>query len=146
MPDKAASLIWIDVNGRTRQTIIKTLSGSAGIQSAAIALTLPQLLTTWESFLSGSTASASAGTYQSVADAASLRFQTAMGSILRLTVPGPNLSVFLADQVTIDPTNALIGALVSACIGSLSDGAGNPAVTFLGGRYVRGTGTDLDSP
>lgn len=146
MVDKAESAIWVDVNGRTRQTIIKTLTGATPVVNAMGPTQLATLQSFWEGDLTITGNVPAAGNYQALADAYELLFQTASGSILRLTVPGPNINVFLADKVTVDPANANIVALVAACIGLLSDGQGHPAVLYLGGRYLRGSRTDLDTP
>jgi len=131
--DSTAAVIWKDANGVTRQTVIRSLAGASAIWTAAQAASLAEVLQTWESPLGPTVGAAATGNYQSNKMAASLTFQTASGSILRLTLPAPSLSVFLADGVTIDPANALITALVATCIGSLSDGAGNVAIGYLGG-------------
>jgi len=146
MPDKVASVVWIDANGRTRQTIIRTLAGAAAIVGAAEAASNAVQQDLWESFAAGGIGVPVAATYQAVADAADMLYQTASGSVLRLTVPAAQLGIFKADKVTVDPTNPLVTALNAAVIGSLSDGAGNPAAVYLGGRYLRGSRTDLDTP
>lgn len=133
MADDRAGVIWLDFNGVTRQTIIQSLAGAAAIWTAAQACSLAQIQATWESPLGPAVGTQINGNYQSNKMSATLQFQTAAGSIVRLTLPAPNRVVFMPDGTTIDPTNPNIAALIAACIGSLSDGAGNAAVSYLGG-------------
>lgn len=133
MADQRGSYIWIDANGVTRQTILTTLAGGAAIAAAIQAASQAGLETSWESVLGAPVGAAAVGNYQSVKMAAQLTYQTATGSILKVTLPAPAIGVFLADKRTIDPANALVIALNAAVIGALSDGAGNAAVSYLGG-------------
>lgn len=133
MADMRASLIWQDASGLMRQTVITTLAGSSAIRSALAGTTNAAFHTYWESALAALSGAAVNANYQSVKIAASLTYTTASGSILRLTIPSPSLSIFLPDKVTIDPSNASIVALNAAVIGSLSDGSGNAAIGYLGG-------------
>jgi hypothetical protein len=146
MADSAESAVWIDANGRTRQTIVQSLTGATPIVNAMGPCQLGVLQRSWEGVLNITGNVPVGGAYQAVADAFELLFQTASGSILRLTVPAPDIAVFLADGVTVDPANANIVNLVNACLGLLSDGAGNSATVYLGGRYIRASRTDLDTP
>lgn len=138
--------MWIDANGRTRQTIIKTLTGAATIQANVANCSNSVQHNAWESFQAGGVGVPVAANMQSVADAASMMFQTGPGGILRLTVPAPKIGIFMPDGVTVNPADFRVVALVAACIGLLSDGAGNAAALYLGGRYSRGSRTDLDTP
>lgn len=146
MTDFASSVVWIDVNGRTRQTIIQTLTGAAPITTVMQSFQLASIQRLWESAMVIPGTPPSAGNYQSNSSAAELLFQTGAGTIVRLVVPAPGISVFKADGVTIDPANVNIIALVAACTGLMTDGNGNAVTGYLGGRYKRGTGTDLDTP
>lgn len=135
---KRASVIWLDFNGVTRQTIVTSAAGAGAIWAAAQAASQAQVQMTWESALGAPVGAATAGNYQSNKMSAQLVFQTAAGSNLRLTIPAPSLGIFLADGQTVDPANALVLAIVASCIGSLSDAAGNVAVTFVGGTLQPG--------
>lgn len=146
MTDLFASAVWIDANGRTRMTILKTLAGAAPITSAMQAFQLAALQQIWESAVVLPGTPAAAGAYQSVGDAAVLLFQTAAGNIVSLTIPAPGIGIFLPDGITVDPANANIIALVAACIGALTDGGGNAVTTFLGGTYRRGSASALSAP
>ena len=128
-----ASVIWEDFNGVTRQTIVTSAAGAGAIWTAVKAASQAAVQTTWESLLGAGVGSAAAGTYQSNKVSAQLTFQTASGSLLRLTIPAPSVGIFLADRQTVDPANALVIAIVAAAIGSLSDEAGNVAVSYVAG-------------
>ena len=130
---KRASVIWADVNGVTRQTIITSNTGAGGIWVAVQAASQAQVSTSWESTMGIAVGTAAVGNYQSNKMSAQLTFQTASGSLLRVTVPAPSIGIFLADHQTVDPGNALVTAIVAACIGNLSDAAGNPATSYVGG-------------
>lgn len=135
-----ASVIWLDYNGVTRQTIITgaDLLGLGTIWVKAQACSRAQVETTWAQDLGAAVGAATTGNYQSNKMAARLLFETASGSILSLTIPAPDIAIFKADGVTIDPTNADIVALIAACIGELSDTSGAVATSFLGGALAPG--------
>lgn len=148
MADFGGSYVYIDANGRTRQVLPKATSllnlGLIEAQVANLSNAAQQAVFSGSIAYPGGTPFI--GSYQSVADTARYLFQTAAGTILRLTVPAPTLAQFLGDGVTVDPSNPTVIALVAACIGNLTDGHGNVAVTFLGGRYDRSQGSDLNTP
>lgn len=73
--------------------------------------------------------------YTTVRITAVLIFADATGSTAKLYVPAPNTSIFLADGDTVDPT--AIPDIISAAIGTLLSGAGNPVTTFVGGIIQR---------
>lgn len=140
-----AFLIWRDYNGITRQTVLTTVAGSAGIQAVLQPCSWAQIYQGVESAIAGPLGVPVAEPYQSVKTSVQLTFQTAAGSILKVTIPAPILSsggvptgFFLADDMTVDPTNAFASALISACIGSLSDAAGNTAAVYIGGTFQPG--------
>lgn len=133
MADKRASIIWLDVNGVSRQTILTSTTGAGAIWAAVQAASQAQVETSWESVLGASVGSAASGAYQSVKMSASLLYQTGSGGSLRITIPAPQLSIFLPDGVTVDPSNSLVIAINTAAIGLLSNGGGTTAATFVGG-------------
>lgn len=92
------------------------------------------------------------GTTDNAEDSVVLAFATTQGSVARLSVPAPNDAIFLADNQTVDPTNAAVAALVTellSCVtfNDASGTTGSTAVastasgaefaTFLGGLRVR---------
>jgi hypothetical protein len=77
--------------------------------------------------------------FPDVADLVRLNFVDAGGSIATLALPAPQVGIFLADQVTVDPV--AIATLITACVGTLISPAGNFVTTYLGGvRNQRSSG------
>lgn len=77
---------------------------------------------------------ATAALYYLTTDTAVLTFATSSPSqTIKLIIPGPKSAIFKADGVTVDPTNALIAALTTAAVGTLSTLSGNNAVSFSQG-------------
>lgn len=133
-----ASVIWLDFNGVTRQTIITSddTMGLGTVWVAAQACSRAQIQTTWASDLGAQVGAATTGNYQSCKMAARLNFQTGAGTIVALTIPAPSSAIFLADGITVDPANADVATLLAACIGVLSDPSGSLAVSFVGGTLM----------
>lgn len=67
--------------------------------------------------------------YPSVEDKAIFTFTSAVGSIHRVQVPSPIAAIFLADGETIDPSNTLVTAFVSAYVANAVSRDG-VAITF----------------
>jgi hypothetical protein len=131
MSDHACGAVWSDVTGRTRLTVIKALTNPCGILNALQAVSNAQVLYNWDGTIDPAIGTATAAQYQAVQQNCELTFQTSAGTILRLTLPAPPLTILKADKKTVDP--ALVSALVTACLGQLSDGSGNAAAVYLGG-------------
>lgn len=74
-----------------------------------------------------------AGQYQSVQDVALLNFQTVPGTSVQLAIPAPQNAIFGANSTVVDPTNALVLAIIAQALGVLADVAGNPATAFISG-------------
>lgn len=140
MPDQGRSIVWADATGRTRLTIVKSTGSSAAIETALQAKSNAATQIDWAGTLGTPIGVAAVGQYQAANQSATLLFATATGTQLRLTLPAPLLSIFLADQRTVDATQ--IVALIAACIGVLSDGAGNVATAFTAG-YLNASANDL---
>jgi hypothetical protein len=82
-----------------------------------------------------------AAQFEGVSQWVQLVFQTAAGTLVRLTIPAPKQAIFMADGITVDP--AAIAAVVAACVGEMSDLAGNPVVAYIGGTLQPTPSTDL---
>lgn len=135
MADQEAGVIWADANGSTRLLTIKTLAGWASIRAQMLLKSNGGDQMWWQGPIQNPASPVAVGVFQSVQDGALLSFQTASGSIIKLLLPAPQLGIFMADHQTVDP--AQIVALIASCIGSLSDGAGNAAISYIGGFYTR---------
>jgi len=74
-------------------------------------------------------------TYPSVSDYARLLFQTTAGTLVQVTIPAPQSSMFLADQFTVD--SASVAGLLAALILVGTDLAGNAITSYVGGTRER---------
>lgn len=133
MSDRIVGAVWQDFTGRTRLTIIKATTNPCSILNLTQALSNAFVLYNWDSSIDGSIGGTTAAQYQAVSQNCQLMFQTAAGTIIRLTLPAPSATILKADLKTVDPTNAGVAALIAAAVGNLSDGSGNAAVAYLGG-------------
>lgn len=140
MADTTRSTIWVDVNGKTRQTIVR---GNAPLAAVALALagkSNADFQRDWE----GPTVVNAAplpinATYTSVNDYATLVFTTAAGNLVYITLPAPQSSIFMADQETVDPV--AIATIIAAVVGTVLDGTGTVVTAFVGG-YRRSSGRE----
>lgn len=132
--DQARGIVWADATGRTRLTIVKSVGSSSAIEVALQGASQAGVLYDWASAMGVAIGTAAAAQYQAANQTAQLLFTTAAGSLIYLTLPAPQIGIFLADGKTIDATT--IPALIAACIGTLSDGAGNVATAFIAGNLT----------
>lgn len=137
MPVNRSGYTWLDVNGRSKMTMPRTLSlPSTSLQTAMLTFSNAQLLSVFEGPESTYAVLPVAAPFQSVTDVALLYFSTVSGDIVSLTLPAPDASIFKADTVTVDPT--MVASLITACIGYLTDASGNVVTSFINGvRAVR---------
>lgn len=134
MADRGVAAVWVDAAGATRLQVIKAATNPCSILTQAQAVSNAGILYNFDGPLDPAIGAATAALYQPVAATASLTFATAGAQELLLLLPAPASGIFLADLQTIDPTQ--IAALIAACVGELSDGAGNTATAFLGGHLL----------
>jgi hypothetical protein len=123
--------------------VIKAVTDPCTVASPLQAISNAGILYSWDGTIDSAIGAATAAQYQAVQQWAELLFQTAAGSILRLTLVAPPLSILKADKKTVDPTNAGVVTLIAAAVGNLSDGQGNAAVSYVGGRLMPDR-SDLD--
>ena len=79
--------------------------------------------------------------YTDVRQKAIFVFEDANGRFHRSSIPAPVIGIFLADHVTIDPSNALVAAFTAAIMGNTngaywSDQYGNKMTGFPGGFFL----------
>lgn len=135
MADQAMSVVWIGAGTGQTITRIRTATGAATIRDDIIAVSTADKFSWWEGNLNINGAPAPAGgEYPAVNTVALLNFLCADGTIVVLKVPGPKISIFLSDGVTVDATT--IPALIAACIGNLQSTSGSLATAFLGGHIA----------
>lgn len=75
--------------------------------------------------------------FKDIEDKAVLTFTTASGAIHRYQVPAPVASLFLADEETVDSSNADIATLFAAMSGVASSRDGSLINAFIGGIRIR---------
>lgn len=126
------SVLWGDAGGNTSISLILANPSGAGIQGALLGKSNADYLEYWEGplVINGSPAP-TAAQYQSVQQSAVLSFLCGDGTIARVALLAPKLSIFLADGITVDSTQ--IAGIIAACTGNLISNTGSAAVSFLGG-------------
>src|SRR5207237_1255233 len=75
----------------------------------------------------------SGGTYSLAQDVALFNFATVPGQSLQLIVPAPLQAIFGANSTIVDPTNALVLALIADVVGTMTDEAGNLVTAYKSG-------------
>lgn len=131
MTDTSRSTIWIDANGRTRQTILRGNASLATVESDLLALSNADTQRSWEGPTAVNPAPAPvAATYQNVADYAVLVY-TDGTDLVYITLVAPQASIFLADGETVDPT--AIAVLTGHVVGTVLTGSGSAVTSFVGG-------------
>lgn len=130
------SIIWLDVNGATTQTIVNSDPDASSIQAALLSNSNADVLNWWESAPNPNGAPApSASVFQTVQDKARLLFLDSGGSLVTFNLPAPQSGIFLADGVTVDAT--AIAVLIAAVIADGRSGAGNPIISYVAGNLIR---------
>lgn len=131
------STIWLDAQGRTRQTItrgIDSLTGGptlAAVQADVAFLSNADWMTNWQGTENTQTPAPPGAQYVAVGDYAELVFTAADGSSLYLTIPAPISTLFLADGETVDITQ--ITTLISDVTGCLVTRTGLHPINYVGG-------------
>lgn len=128
----AAVFEWTDeANGflRTRSWVVS--GGLPGVFLLALqALSNASNTLAFEGAAVVSATPAGSGQYSLATTTAVLNFLTGVGSGVQVTIPAPVASIFAADGVTVDNTNVVVAAFITAAIGYLTDNAGNVVTTY----------------
>lgn len=132
----ARSIVWVDSGGNNTITLIRTSTGAGVIEGDILAVSNATWFNQWEGtlFINGSPVPTFAE-YPSVTQQATLLFQCADGTSARVDIPAPQIGIFMADGVTVDPST--IGTLIADCIGNLLSSSASPAVSFTVGFLNR---------
>lgn len=83
------------------------------------------------------------GVTDNAEDSAVFSFVSTQGTIVKTSIPAPKDSIFLADNMTVDPGNTAVAAFVAellsttAFTGVMSSKGGAQVAAFLGGLRVR---------
>lgn len=133
----STSTIWVDAAGAQTIHRVRTSGGIGGILPATVAASDADWFQCWEGPETAQVPAPVAAQYLPLKPAALCYFLCADGTTAVLRVPAPRVGIFLADQVTVDGSNALVTALVAACVGQLQSTSGSLATGFLAG-YLEG--------
>ena len=137
MANQQQSVVWIDVAGRTRQTIVLVNGTGSTIRSTLLGHSNADVLNWFEGPPNPNTSpSPSSSVYNSVGDSAQLIFADSSGNEAGLTLPAPQSGIFLADTVTVDAS--AIADVIAAATTYLVNSAGNTVTTYLAG-FRRGS-------
>jgi hypothetical protein len=132
---ESRSVLWVDGAAGSTITRINSDGGAASVQAAMLPCMNADYLQYWESDLTVNGAPApTIAEYQSVLQRAVLLFTcTAPGILIKLTLPAPQIGIFLSDGRTVDLSNADVSALAIACVGVLSTESGETATGLIAG-------------
>lgn len=130
------STIWIDAQGRTRQTILRGTGSLIGPTLSAVeadlaALSNAGVTRSWESAEVNPGGTGTNAQYPTVADYAELVYTAGDGSAVYITLVAPKAAVFLADGETVDAT-AVVG-LTADVVGTIITATGATVTAFAGG-------------
>jgi hypothetical protein len=143
------STTWRDVKGNTARVSYYVSSGgtnatqataAAAVQTAIIPLTN----CAFQSAIGPATSAAQpvafpspSTPFTSVEDKAVFVFQDASGAYHRFQIPAPLLSIFLADEETVDDSNADVIAFNTAVITNVKNAFGDAMIDFNGAIRLR---------
>lgn len=125
------SIVWFDVGGFTRQTILRSSAGASATQAALLAQSNAAIQDFWEGTDVFPGGTATFATYPRVRDYASLLFADSLGLETYINLPAPKSGIFLADGVTVNA--AAIAALITAVQAEIVTASLMPVTTYLGG-------------
>lgn len=132
-------IVWVDAGSRTSATIPCADPDNAAIMAALQNHSGADVLNWFEGPSNLLTPAPSGVEFADVKDLARLTFTDAGGSLVALALPAPNLGIFQADSVTVDPTT--IADIISACVGHLCSSAGGLVTAYVAGtRNQRSSG------
>jgi hypothetical protein len=131
------SIIWVDSQGRTRQTLLTGNAPGGGLSLANVEAQLLLLSNAdWQTDFEGALGvngapAPVAAQYPTVSDYAALVYTDAVGSLTYLTLPAPQAGIFLADGETVNP--AALAALNAAVIGEILTSGGGAVTAYISG-------------
>jgi hypothetical protein len=140
MAAQSRSIVWIDIGGRTRQTVPCATPDNAAIMAALQNHSNAGIQTWFEGPLQVLTPSPVATDFPDVADLARLTFTDALGSLATLALPAPQSTIFMADSVTVNPS--AIADIIAAAVGHLCSAGGGTVTAYVAGtRNLRSSGS-----
>ena len=141
-------LIFKDLNGKYATTFWPTQDQSSAVPgglsslgAAAAALSDCGLVAVQYQTTHVIGASGTTGAYPTVMDRVMMLANIASsGAPARYELPGPKSSIFLADNVTLDLSNADVAAFIAQVQGNCGDALGNATGVFKRGRRSQARG------
>jgi hypothetical protein len=130
---KIRSSVWLDANGYTRIQMLRTDTGAGAIDDDVEAISNAVRTQCWEGPQQLGSGTATAALYQSSSQVVRLTFLCADGTLAEVKVFAPVSTIFLADGVTVDITNAGVVLLAVDAVGNLESASGSKAVSLLSG-------------
>lgn len=125
-------ITWVDAQGLTSSTQINGSGSLASLQASLLLVSNADYVREFEGTNTpNGSPSPTAATYESVTDQAALWFTTAAGVIVQVTLPAPHSTIFMADQMTVNP--AAITAQITAALAVVTDTSGNAVTAFVAG-------------
>lgn len=131
MAVQTRQIVWLDAAGRTRVTLPSADPDSSTIMSKLQLHSNADVLRWFEGPPTILSPVPPGGTYASVSDIARLTFTDPTGDLVDLALLAPDIGIFLADSVTVDPS--AIADIITACVGVLVTQTGTPVSAFVGG-------------
>lgn len=133
--------IWTDANGVSTQTVLRGNADLAAIVTALINHSAGGVSDSAQSVQPLLPVSSPvSAVYGSVADRVALFFATGVGNQVQVTLPCPDQAIFLSDNKTVDPTT--ITDVITACVGTITDVAGNVVVSYVNGYRLPSGGRE----
>lgn len=127
------TLLWLDINQQTQWSHFRVVDGAdpAPIIEQMQAISGAAIIEWAVGTSQMTTATPSGDLYSSARDTAGLRFCTAANHCTDLHVRAPNLGIFTPSSTQVD--SSAVNALVSACLGTLTDNGGDVVTSYRGG-------------
>lgn len=131
------TVVWTDCAGQTTLRTLTSQAGAGTVQGILVGKSNAVITEWWEQQETLPAGAPTAAANPFASQVAYLNFSDGAGSSARLALPAPLASIFLADGVTVDPSQAWIAAIIAA--GEVVTPAGNLITTFTGGSLGKGT-------
>jgi len=137
------TLQWYGTHGRSRLTTLVGDHASLGADFDTVmgtfqAVSAAVVTHWWEDDMAVYTDAPTTDLYNSVNDACNVYFQDEDGSITEVTIPAPNLAIFLPDLKTLDVAQVNVAAFIASAIAELAvPVSGKPVVSCIGGQLSK---------
>lgn len=137
------TLQWYGTHGRSRLTHLVGDHASLGADFSAVmaafeAVSAAVVTHWWEDDMAVYTDVPTTDLYNSVEDACNIWFQDVDGNITEVTVPAPNLNIFMPDGKTLNRAQANVATFIAQALIDLSVPiSGRPVTSCIGGHLAK---------